>query len=204
MDEPSGTVDQVKPMSVETALKSVETVLMETGEDVNKNNKTKATIVISNSEINEFETEGEIKDSASPANPSLPAPLAKPITLPPQLPQNKLLMEQPETVDETKRSQVTVETKSCTVRLEILTEANIVKHIHVHQETAPHTKTPPTVETVETSKATHFTRSRAKPKPDRTTRHPRIANQHINYSNLETAEEDRQSPTPKRQRFNRP
>ena len=131
-DEPSGTVDQVKPMSVETALKSVETVLMETGEDVNKNDKTKATIVISNSEINEFETEGEIKDSASPANPSLPAPLAKPITLPPQLPQNKLLMEQPETVDETKRSQVTVETKSCTVRLEILTEANIVKHIHVH------------------------------------------------------------------------
>ena len=54
------------------------------------------------------------------------------------------------------------------------------------------------------SKATHFTRSCAKPKPDRTTRHPRIANQHINYSNLETAEEDSQSPTPKHQRFNRP
>ena len=131
-DDPSGTVDQVKPMSVETAPKSVETVLVETGEDVNKNDETKATIVTSNSEINEFETEGEIKDSASPAYQSLPASLAKPMTLPPQLPQNKLLMEQPETVDETKRSQVTVESKLCTVRLEILTEADVVKHIHVH------------------------------------------------------------------------
>ena len=48
--------------------------------------------------------------------------------------------------------------------------------------------TPPSVETVEMSKATYFTRSHAKPKPDRTTRHPRIANQHIYYSNLETTE----------------
>ena len=122
----------------------------------------------------------------------------------PQLLQNKPLMEQPKTIDGTKRSQAIVETKSCTVRLEILSEANIVKHVHVHRETEPHKKTPPTVETVETSQATHFTRSCAKPKPDRITRHPRTANQHIDYSNLETAEEDSQSPTSKCQWFGRP
>ena len=132
MDEFSGTEGQVKIMAVETAPKSVETVLVETGEEGNNNDKTKATVVASNSEINEFETEGKIKDSVSSAYPSLPAPPAKPMTPPPQLPQNKPLLKQPETVEETKRSQVTVETKLCTVRLEILMEADIVKHVHVH------------------------------------------------------------------------
>ena len=65
-DDPSGTVDQAEPMCVETAPKSVETVLVETGEDVNKNNKTKSTIVTSNSETNKFEIKGEIKDTCSP------------------------------------------------------------------------------------------------------------------------------------------
>ena len=165
---------------------------METGEEGKNNDKTKATVVTSNSEINEFETVGKIKDTVSSAYPSLPAPPAKPMTLPPQLPQNKPLSKQPETVEETKRSQVTVETKLCTVRLEILMEADIVKHVHVHQETASHAMTPPPVETVETPKDIH------------STRHPRIANQHIDYSNLETAEEDSQSPTRKHQWFSRP
>ena len=204
MDEPSCMEGQVKNMVVETAPKTVEMVVMETGEEGNNNNKTKATVATSNSEINEFETEGEIKDSVSSAYPSLPAPPVKPMTPPPQLPQNKPLLKQPETVVETKRSQVTVETKLCTVRLEILMQANIVKHVHVHRETAAHTMTPPPVETVEMPKDFHFKRSHAKPKPDRTTRHPGIANQYVDYSNLETAEEDSQSPTPKHQWFSRP
>ena len=116
-------------MVVETAPKTVEMVVVETGEEGNNNDKTKAIVATSNSEINEFETEGEIKDSVSSAYPSLPAPPAKPMTPPPQLPQNKPLLKQPETV--TVRT-VTVETKSCAVRLEILTEADIVKHVHVH------------------------------------------------------------------------
>ena len=57
---------------------------------------------------------------------------------------------------------------------------------------------------METSKTIPFTRLRTKPKPDRTTRHPRSANQHVNYTNLETADEESQSPTPKHKRFNRP
>ena len=124
-NEPNGTVNQVKP-------KSVETVLMETTEDVNKNDQTKADSVTSNSERNEFETEGEIKDSALLDHPSLPAPPARPLTLPPQLPQNRSVSEQPETIGVTQRSPPRIETKSCTVRLKILTEADIVKHIHVH------------------------------------------------------------------------
>ena len=114
------------------------------------------------------------------------------------------MSEQPETIDKTKRSPQTIETKSCTVRLKILTEADKVKHVHVHREIVPHAKAPPTVETVETSKTIPFTRLRTKPKPDRTTRHPRSANQHINYTNLETADEESQSPTLKHKRFSRP
>ena len=99
---------------VESAPKSVESVLVETGEEGNTNDKTRATVATNNSETNEFETEGERKNSVSSACLSLPAPPAKPMTLPPQLPQNK--PKQPEAVEETKRSQVTVDTKSCTVR----------------------------------------------------------------------------------------
>ena len=44
-------------------------------------------------------------------------------------------------------------------------EADIVKHVHVHRETASHNVTTPLVETVEMPKDVHFTRSRAKPKP---------------------------------------
>ena len=57
---------------------------------------------------------------------------------------------------------------------------------------------------METNTDIHFTRSRAKPKPSRSTRHPRKANQHVDYSHLETVEEDNQSPTPKHQLLSRP
>ena len=87
---------------------------------------------------------------------------------------------------ETKRPQTSVETKSCTVRLEILTEANIVKQVHVHREMTVPAVTP---SSMETPTDIHFTRSRAKSKPSRSTRHPKKVNQHI----------DNQSPTPKHQ-----
>ena len=91
----------------------------------------------------------------------------------------------------------------CTVRIEILTEADIVKHVHVHREAVPHAKVL-MVETVETSETAHFTRSHAKPKPDRTTRHPRGANQNVDYTNLESADEDSQIPTSKHKQLSRP
>ena len=61
-----------------------------------------------------------------------------------------------------------------------------------------------TPSSVETPTDIHFTRSVAKPKPSRSTKQPRKANQCIDYSHLETAEEDNQSPTPKRQSLSRP
>ena len=64
-------------------------------------------------------------------------------------------------------------TKMCTVRLEILTEADIVKHVHVYQghneSNVVPVKTDKPVETVETA---HFTRSRSKPKSTHTSRLP--------------------------------
>ena len=55
--------------------------------------------------------------------------------------------------------------RMCTVQLEILTEADIVKHAHVHRELKPKT-VPPTKpgEAVETVETVHFTRSRTKTK----------------------------------------
>ena len=64
----------------------------------------------------------------------------------------------------------------CTVRLEILTEADIVKPVHVHKETDSKTVVPvetdKPVETMETVEMVHFIRSRAKTKLTRTNRLP--------------------------------
>ena len=57
----------------------------------------------------------------------------------------------------------TTNIRMCTVRLEILTEADIVKHVHVHKEIKSKMAPPSElVETVETVEMTHFTRSRTK------------------------------------------
>ena len=62
--------------------------------------------------------------------------------------------------------------RMCTVHLEILTEADIVKHVHVRKElkskTVPPTKPGEAVGTVETVEMVHFTRSRTKTKLPRT------------------------------------
>ena len=56
--------------------------------------------------------------------------------------------------------------RRCTVHLEILTEADIVKHIHVHKELKPEpvppTKLDEAVETVGNVETVHITRSRTK------------------------------------------
>ena len=95
--------------------------------------------------------------------------------------------------------------RMCTVRLEILTEADIMKHVHVHKELkskmAPPTKPSEAVETVET---VHFTRSRTKTKPPRTSRLPRTASNNIAYVHQDEQSDSGGSPSAKRKRNLRP
>ena len=174
-----------KNTDVETGTKNVETVETIVMEKADSDNS-KPSAATDNPEVNGSKTVNGTIPSAPPTNVLEPASLEVPET--PQLPHNKPLPEQPEqceTVLETKRPQTSVETKSCTVRLEILAEADIVKQVHVHREKTVPAVTP---SSVETPTDIRFTRSHAKPKPSRSTRHPRKANQHIDYSHLETAE----------------
>ena len=62
--------------------------------------------------------------------------------------------------------------KLCTVRLEILMEADIIRYVHVHKETQDSVVTDKTVETVETKETVHFTRSHARPTPTHKNRLP--------------------------------
>ena len=87
------------------------------------------------------------------------------------------------------------ETCFCTVRLEILTESDIIKHVHLHRKE----ETP--VETVETEHVKRYTRSSTRTKVARTSRHPRSATKDVDYSNLGTDDCESLSPTPKRQRL---
>ena len=89
-------------------------------------------------------------------------------------------------------------TRACRVRLEILTEADIIKHVHIHRRTEKN------VETTNAETVAHYTRSSDKPKINKTSRHPRPATKDVNYSNLETDTSETLSPTPKRKRYNRP
>ena len=93
----------------------------------------------------------------------------------------------------------------CTVQLEILTEADIVKHVHVHRElkskTVPPTKPGEAVEKVET---VHFTRSLTKTKLSRTNRLPRTASNNIAYVHQDDESDSRSSPSAKRKRKLRP
>ena len=90
----------------------------------------------------------------------------------------------------------------CTVRLEILTEADIVKHVHVHQETESKTASPvkasKPVETMETVEKAHFTRSHAKTKSPRTNRLPRSVSNNIAYVHQDEQSDSDKSPSPKR------
>ena len=99
----------------------------------------------------------------------------------------------------------TTNIRMCTVQLEILTEVDIVKHVHVHKEikskTAPPAKPSElvgTVETVETVETTHFTRSRTKTKSPRTNRLPRTASSNIAYVHQDEQSDSGSSPSAKR------
>ena len=96
----------------------------------------------------------------------------------------------------------TTNIRMCTVRLEILTEADIVKHVHVHKEikskTAPPAKPSELVGTVETVETTHFTRSRTKTKSPRTNRLPRTASSNIAYVHQDEQSDSGSSPSAKK------
>ena len=95
--------------------------------------------------------------------------------------------------------------RMCTVRLEILTEADIVKHVHVHKELKSKTA-PPNIpsEVVGTVETVHFTRSRTKTKPPRTNRLPRTASNNIAYVHQDEQSNSGSSPSAKRKRNLRP
>ena len=102
-----------------------------------------------------------------------------------QSPKNKTLVDQEGGKPEPHDKPVAPNMRLCTVRLEILTEADIVKHVHVHKETDSKTVVPvetdKPVETVETVETAHFTRSRAKTKSTWTNRLPRSVSNNIDY-----------------------
>ena len=141
-------------------------------------------------ETDDLETEGDLKAKESPVGPTLQPPVVTPSTPPPQLPHNDSITTSLEPV--TTKKPLKCQLK-CTVRLEILTKLDIIKHVHMHHEKDT------LVETVETSKDTHYTRSSDKLKPTRTTRHPRSTTKDINYSILGIEDSDNVSPTPKHQ-----
>ena len=88
--------------------------------------------------------------------------------------------------------------KLCTVRLEILTEADIIRYVHVHQETQDSVVTDKTVETVETEETVYFTRSRTRPTPTCKNRLPRNVSNNIDNFDQEVQSDSGSSPTPKR------
>ena len=102
----------------------------------------------------------------------------------------------------------TTNIRMCTVQLEILTEADIVKHVHVHKELKmkmdPPAKLSELVGTVETVEMTHFTRSRTKTKLPRTNRLPRTASSNIAYVHQDEQSDSGNSPSSKRKRNSRP
>ena len=90
--------------------------------------------------------------------------LTQPIT-------NKTLVDQEDGMPDSHDKPIAPNIRMCTVRLEILMEVDIVKHVHVHKETESKTASPITAsEPVETVETLHFTRSHAKTKSPRTNR----------------------------------
>ena len=127
-------------------------------------------------------------------------------TVQPNLTQNKTNKEsvnQEQKKPDSHGKPVTTHTniRMCTVRLEILTEADIMKHVHVHKETeskmappAKPSKLVGTVETVETVEMVHFTRSRTKTKSPKTNRLPRSASSNIAYVQQDEQSDSASSP----------
>ena len=97
-----------------------------------------------------------------------------------------------------------ITTRSCIIRLEILTEADIVQHVHVHKNQPTSNQTavkPDSVETVETGYRTH---SSLHLKPSRSNRLPRAVSTDVTYTNQDELSDTDCSPIPKRKKDIRP
>ena len=107
------------------------------------------------------------------------------------------------TTESTKKidSQPIIKTRACTVRLEILTESDIVKRVHIHHETdASRTS----VETVETKTDKHEGTPNTRHTVTRSSCQPRSVNKDVDYSDMVSDDNKSLSPPRKKQRHNRP
>ena len=130
-------------------------------------------------------------------------PLELPIMT--QSPKNKTPVAQESEKPEPHNKPGVPNMRLCTVWLEILMEADIIKHVHVHKETDSKTVVPvETDEPVETVETAHFTRSRAKTKPTRTNRLPWSVSNNIDYVHQDEQNDSDKSPSPKRKWNTRP
>ena len=115
---------------------------------------------------------------------------------------NKTLVDQEDGKPKPHDKPVAPNMRLCTVQLEILTEEDIIKHVHVHKETESKTVIPveasEPVETVETVEMAHFTRSCAKIKSPRTNRLPRSVSTNIAYVHQDEQSDSDKSPSLKR------
>ena len=121
-----------------------------------------------------------------------------------QLPENKPLPEQLPVKSINVKNNVNIETKSCIVRLEILTEADIVKHVHVHRNNQPADPMRVKGAPVETVGKKYRTRSSVQTKPPQSTRFSRVVSMDVNYTKQDELSETDHSPTPKKKRIVRP
>ena len=98
-------------------------------------------------------------------------------------------------------SQPIIKTRACTVQLEILTESDIVKQVHIHRKTDA---SGTSVETVETKTGRHEKTSSTRTIITRSSRHPRSVNKDVDYSDIVSDDNKPLSPPCKKQRHNRP
>ena len=101
------------------------------------------------------------------------------------------------TTESTKKidSQPIIKTRACTVRLEILTESDIVKWVHIHHKTdASRTS----VETVETKTDRHEGTPNTRNTITRSSRQPRSVNKVVDYSDMVSDDNKSLSPPHKK------
>ena len=100
-----------------------------------------------------------------------------------------------------KDSQPIIKTHACTVRLEILTESDIVKHVNIHCKTDT---VGTAVETVEMKTGIQEKISSTRTIVTRSSHHPRSVNKGATYSGFVPEDTKPLSPPCKKQRHNRP
>ena len=105
------------------------------------------------------------------------------------------------TTESTKKidSQPIIKTRACTIRLEILTESDIVKRVHIHHKTdASRTS----VETVETKTDRHEGTPNTRNTITRSSHQPRSVNKVVDYSDMVSDDNKSLSPPRKKQHHN--